>query len=65
MPNDSKNQSGGHSHPQNSDNKSNDQKPSAKGKDTSDEKVLPSGEKAKSHEGAQEGFGSKGKRDNH
>lgn len=65
MPNDNKNQAGGHSHPQKDDTKSNNPKAASKGKEASEGKVLPSGEKAKSHEGAKESFGSKGKRDNH
>jgi hypothetical protein len=65
MPNTSKNQSGGHSHPQKDDANNSDQKQSRDARNSWDGKALPSGEKVKSHEGPKEDFGSKGTRDNH
>ena len=65
MPNTSKNKTGGHSQPQKGNSNNNDQGNTARSDDAASGKVMPSGEKAKSHQGPKESFGSKGSKDNH
>lgn len=65
MPNTDKNRSGGHSHPQKDNRNNNDQGDTARTGESSSGQVLGSGEKAKSHQGPKESFGSKGSKDNH
>lgn len=65
MPNSTKNQAGGHSHPQKDDKNSTNQRGAGDDNESSGGKVLPSGEKTKSHQGPKEDFGSKGPKDSH
>ena len=60
MPNTDKNKSGGHSHPQKDNRNNNDQGDTPRTTDASGGEVLGTGEKAKSHQGPKESFGSTG-----